>query len=132
MTTPDLSDIYRGYIACLNKQDWANLGQFVHEEAHYNGQRIGLSGYREMLEGDFRAIPDLYFDIKMLIAQPPRIASRLQFDCTPKGILFGLPVNGKKVSFAENVFYEFRENRIENVWSIIDKAAIEAQLSGSQ
>jgi len=132
MTTPDLSDIYRGYIACLNKQDWANLGQFVHEEAHYNGERIGLSGYREMLAGDFRAIPDLSFDIKMLIAQPPRIASRLQFDCTPKGILFGLPVNGKKVSFAENVFYEFRENRIVNVWSIIDKAAIEAQLSDSQ
>ena len=131
MTTPDLSDIYRGYIACLNKQDWANLGRFVHEEAHYNGERIGLSGYREMLEGDFRAIPDLYFDIRMLIAQPPRIASRLQFDCTPRGILFGLPVNGKRVSFAENVFYEFRENRIVNVWSIIDKAAIEAQLSGS-
>ncbi|NGN45227.1 SnoaL-like domain-containing protein [Mesorhizobium sp. CGMCC 1.15528] len=132
MTKPDLSDIYRGYIACLNKQDWANLGQFVHEDAHYNGERIGLAGYREMLEGDFRAIPDLYFDIKMLISQPPHIASRLQFDCTPTGILFGLPVNGKKVSFAENVFYEFRESRIENVWSIIDKAAIEAQLSGSQ
>ena len=28
-----------------------------------NGQRIELSGYREMLEGDFRAIPDLYFDM---------------------------------------------------------------------
>ncbi len=131
MTKSDLSDIYRGYIACLNKQDWPNLGQFVGEDAHYNGERIGLSGYREMLEGDFRAIPDLYFDIRMLISEPPRIASRLCFDCTPKGMLFGLPVNGKKVTFTENVFYEFRENRIENVWSIIDKAAIEAQLSGS-
>ena len=128
MTKADLSDIYRGYIACLNKQDWPNLGQFVHEDVHYNGERIGLSGYREMLERDFRAIPDLYFDIRILISEPPRVASRLRFDCTPKDVLFGLPVNGRKVSFAENVFYEFRENRIGKVWSVIDKTAIEAQL----
>jgi steroid delta-isomerase-like uncharacterized protein len=128
MTRADLSDIYREYISCLNKQDWPDLGRFVHEDVHYNGERIGLTGYREMLEGDFRAIPDLYFNIHLLISEPPRVASRLSFDCTPKGTLFGLPVNGRKVSFAENVFYEFRDGRIAEVWSIIDKAAIEAQL----
>jgi predicted ester cyclase len=128
MTRADLSDIYRGYIACLNKQDWPNLGKFVHEDVHYNGKRIGLSGYREMLEGDFRAIPDLYFDIQLLISDPPRVASRLHFDCTPRGVLFGLPVNGKKVQFTENVFYEFLDGQIKNVLSIIDKTAIESQL----
>ena len=128
MTNGDLSDLYRNYIACLNKQDWPNLGQFVREDVHYNGERIGLSGYREMLIGDFRAIPDLAFDIQLLISEHPRVASRLRFDCTPTAILFGLPVNGKRVSFAENVFYEFRDQRIEKVWSVIDKAAIEAQL----
>jgi predicted ester cyclase len=128
MPRADLSDIYRCYIACLNKQDWPNLGQFVHEEVQHNGQRLGLSGYRKMLEEDFRAIPDLYFDIHLLISEPPRVASRLRFDCTPKGVLFGLPVNGKRVSFAENVFYEFNDQRIEKVWSIIDQAAIASQL----
>ncbi|WP_408642408.1 ester cyclase [Sinorhizobium chiapasense] len=43
-------------------------------------------------------------------------------------MLFGLPVNGRKVRFAENVFYELVEGRIERVWSIIDKGAIETQL----
>jgi predicted ester cyclase len=128
MTKTDLSDIYRNYITCLNRQDWTNLGRFVHDDVQYNGKRIGLSGYREMLEADFRAIPDLHFDIDLLISEPPRVASRLSFDCTPKGLLFGLPVNGKRVSFAENVFYEFRDQRIEKVWSVIDKAAIESQL----
>lgn len=128
MTRADLSAIYRSYIACLNAQDWPNLGTFVREDVNYNGERIGLSGYRAMLEQDFRAIPDLYFDIHLLVSEPPRLASRLHFDCTPKGMLFGLPVNGRKVRFAENVFYEFGEGRIGNVWSIIDKAAIAAQL----
>ena len=57
MMTTDLSDIYRNYIACLNKQDWPNLGRFIHDDVHYNAERIGLSGYGAMLERDFRAIP---------------------------------------------------------------------------
>ena len=128
MPSTDLAELYRGYIACLNAQDWDDLGRFVGEEVQYNGETIGLSGYRRMLEGDFRAIPDLRFTIELLACEPPRVAARLHFDCTPKATLFGLPVNGKRVSFAENVFYEFRDGRIREVWSIIDKAAIQAQL----
>ena len=128
MTKADLSDIYRDYIACLNKQDWPKLEQFVQDEVYYNGRRIGLSGYRGMLERDFHEIPDLYFNIHLLIADPPYIASRLGFDCTPKGKFLGLDLNGKRVSFTENVFYEFRGEKIVQVWSVIDKAAIEAQL----
>ena len=37
-------------------------------------------------------------------------------------------MNGKRVSFCENVFYEFGDDKIRQVWSVIDKAAIEAQL----
>jgi predicted ester cyclase len=124
----DLSNVYRDYIACLNKQDWPKLERFVHDDVFHNGQRIGLSGYREMLERDFDEIPDLYFNIQLLISDPPYIASRLGFSCTPKGKFLGLPVNGKSVSFTENVFYRFRKEKIEQVWSVIDKAAIEAQL----
>jgi predicted ester cyclase len=124
----DLSDLYRGYIACLNRQNWSKLKQFVHDDVHYNGQRIGLPGYREMLERDFQEIPDLCFTIQLLMSDPPYIASRLGFDCTPKGKFLDLPVNGRRVSFAENVFYEFREEKIVQVWSVIDKAAIEAQI----
>lgn len=63
MTKAELSDVYRRYIACLNKQDWPKLEQFVHDDVRYNGKRIGLSGYREMLERDFEEIPDLSFEI---------------------------------------------------------------------
>jgi predicted ester cyclase len=128
MTKAALADVYQGYIACLNRQDWPKLGEFVHDDVRHNGRRIGLSGYREMLERDFEAIPDLAFDIQLLVCDPPHIASRLAFDCTPKGKFLGLDVTGRRVSFTENVFYEFRGEKIETVWSIIDKAAIESQL----
>ena len=82
-----------------------------------------------MLENDFCEILDLHFNIQLLVSDPPCVASRLVFDCTPRGRFLGLDVNGTRVSFAENVFYEFRGDKIVQVWSVIDKAAIESQLS---
>jgi predicted ester cyclase len=128
MTKAELSDVYRNYIACLNKQDWPKLDQFVDDEVFCNGQRIGILGYREMREKESHEIPDLRFHIQLLISDPPYVASRLGFDCTPNGKFLGLDVNGKRVSFTENVFYEFRREKIWQLWSVIDKAAIEAQL----
>ena len=125
----NLSDIYRNYIACLNGQDWPRLGLFVDDDVTYNARRIGLPGFIQLLEKDFREIPDLHFNVQLLISDQPYIASRLRFDCTPVGMFFGLPVNGKNVSFCENVFYEFRRGKILNILSVIDKAAIEAQLA---
>ena len=128
MTEDALSQHYRDYIACLNRQDWANLHRFVADDARHNARPFGLAGYRAMLERDFEEIPDLQFNIELLLCEPPHVASRLRFDCRPKGPFLGLPVNGKRVVFAENVFYQFRSERIVEVWSVIDKAAIEAQL----
>ena len=130
MTTPSeaLADIYRAYIACLNRQDWANLHKFVQEGVLHNDRPFGLSGYRAMLERDFAAIPDLHFTIALLASDPPHVASRLDFHCRPTGDFLGLPVNGRQIAFAENVFYEFRDEKIALVWSIIDKSGIEAQL----
>jgi predicted ester cyclase len=128
MTEDALSQHYRDYIACLNRQDWPNLHRFVAADARHNGRPFGLPGYRAMLERDFEEIPDLQFNIELLICDPPHVASRLRFDCRPKGFFLGLPVNDRRVNFAENVFYRFRDERIVEVWSVVDKAAIEAQL----
>jgi len=124
----DIAQIYRGYIDCLNRQDWSQLEDFVAADVVHNGREFGLAGYRQMLEGDFRAIPDLRFNIDFLVVEPPKVASRLVFECSPVAQLFGLPVDGRRVRFSENVFYRFSDGRITQVWSVIDKAAIEAQL----
>ena len=128
MTEIALSDVSRDYIACLNAQDWPNLRRFVADDARHNGRPFGLAGYRAMLERDFEEIPDLQFAIELVVCDPPHVASRLRFECRPKGLFLGLPVNGKRIVFTENVFYQFRGGKIAEVWSVIDKAAIEAQL----
>jgi len=124
----ELAEIYKSYIACLNARDWPKLGQFVGDNVSHNGRLLGLSGYREMLEKDYSDIPDLRFNIELLVADPPYVASRLAFHCSPKATFLGLDINGRTLSFTENVFYEFRDGKIMNVWSVLDKTAIEAQL----
>jgi len=124
----EISQKYRGYIDCLNQRDWSRLSNFVSEQARYNGEMIGLSGYIRMLERDTAAIPDLVFKIDFLVADPPSIGARLLFNCTPTGELFGLAVDGRRVTFTENVFYRFEGDRIESVWSVIDQAAVRLQL----
>jgi predicted ester cyclase len=124
----DLDSVYRAYIDCLNAQDWSRLGDFVDESAVHNGRPFGLAGYRAMLEEDFAAIPDLRFNVEMVVLDPPRLASRLAFDCTPTGRLFGLPIDGRRVRFAEHAMYEFSGCRIARVWSVIDTSAIARQL----
>lgn len=126
-----LERIYEGYLDCLNRQDWSNLGQFVAPDVHHNGRPFGLAGYRAMLEGDFRAIPDLHFCAEIVVASPPMLGCRLRFDCTPVGELFGITVNGRRVRFDEHVFYRFENDQIVEVWSVIDQAAVARQVSGS-
>jgi predicted ester cyclase len=128
MTKQELLESYRAYIECLNRRDWSRLGDHVADEVRYNGKTIGLGGYRKMLEGDVAAIPDLVFGIDFLVSDPPVVGARLLFDCTPEGELFGLPINGRRVSFTENIFYRFANGKVEDVWSVIDQAAIRAQL----
>ncbi len=128
MTRDELASIYRGYIDCLNSQSWDQLSDFVDDAVTHNSRPLSLAGYRAMLEGDFRAIPDLRFNIDLLAPDPPIIASRLDFDCTPIGMLFGIPVNGKRVRFSEHVFYEFKGRHIAKVHSLIDTKAIADQI----
>lgn len=128
MTSADLASVYRGYIDCLNRRAWDELGAYVREDVVHNGRPFGLGGYRAMLERDVREIPDLRFTIDLLVSDASVVGARLLFDCTPAGEFLGLPVNGRRVAFTENIFYVFRKGRIATAWSVIDKAAVEAQL----
>jgi len=125
----DLAERYRAYLACLNRRSWDDLGDHVDDRVVNNGETLGLTGYRRMLERDVTEIPDLRFHADLLVVEPPYVAARLEFHCTPRGRFLGLEVDGRAVAFAENVFYRYRGSRIAEVWSAIDKAGLEAQLT---
>jgi predicted ester cyclase len=129
MTEADNEARYRRYINCLNDRPLGDLGAFVHEELTYNGRPMTRLDYQDLISGDIAAIPDLYFDVHLLVISGDQIACRLNFHCTPKGEFLGLRPNGKSISFSEHVFYRLREGKIYEVWSLLDRHAIEEQLA---
>jgi predicted ester cyclase len=124
-----LEDIYRDYISALNGRRFDDLDRFVHDRLTYNGEEWAGDRYKALLADDLQKIPDLHYEIQLLVIRSDHVACRLWFDCTPQQVFLGIEGRGRRVSFAEHVFYRFRANRIENVWSLIDTDGIRRQLS---
>jgi predicted ester cyclase len=126
--TNDLEARYRAYLDVLNERRLDDLVHFVQDELSYNGETMTRRQYQDLIAADITAIPDLFFDAQIVVASGDQVACRLVFDCTPQHEFLGFSPNGERLSFAEHVFYQFRDGRIAAVWSLIDRPAIEAQL----
>jgi predicted ester cyclase len=129
MTTAELEQRYRAYLAALNERRFEDLDQFVHDRLTYNDEPMTRRQYRDLIADDVAAVPDLVFDVGMLVVADYEVACRLMFDCTPEHEFLGFSPNGQRIAFTEHVFYRYREGRIANVWSLIDRKAIEQQLA---
>lgn len=127
--TSGLERIYRGYLDALNERRFDDLDRFVHDELTYNEAQLTRSEYAAMRAEDVRAIPDLKYDVRLLVVSGDLVACRLWFDCTPQRTFLGVEPNGGRVAFAEHVFYRFRDERIEQVWSLLDTDTIRRRLA---
>jgi predicted ester cyclase len=128
MTNDDLKARYGEYLDALNKRRLDDLELYVHDEVSYNGELMTLQRFQNMLLADIAAIPDLVFDAQIIVADGDRLASRLLFDCTPRYDNLGRITDGRPLHVVDHVFYEFRDGRIASVVSLVDRAAIHAQL----
>lgn len=128
MTDLDLAGRYRAYLAVLNERRLDDLVEFVQDELTYNGEPLTREQYRDMIAGDIEAIPDLFFDARIIMATDDRVACRILFDCKPEKPFLGFTPDGGRFLFAEHVFYRFVAGRIAAVDSLIDRHAVAEQL----
>jgi predicted ester cyclase len=121
---------YLAYLDALNDRRFGDLAEFVHDELTYNDDVLTRQQYADMIAADTMAVPDLRFDVRLLLTSDDVVACRLWFDCTPTGTFFGRAPTGRRIAFCEHVFYRFRAGRIAQVWSLIDRDAVATQLTG--
>ena len=119
---------YRNYIDCLNSENLEPLSDFIHDTLTYNGKETTLKEYKKNRLAERKAIPDLYYDIGLLVTDDNTIAARLNFNCTPVKEFMGIVPNGNKAIFSENVFYKIILGKINAVWSLVDTDAIRKQI----
>jgi predicted ester cyclase len=128
MTDADLESRYRAYLDVLNDRRLDDLVHHVADELTYNGEPMTRRQYRDLIAADLAAAPDLVYDAHLVVAAGDRVAGRLVFDCAPEREFLGFTPDGRRLRFAEHVFYRYRDGLIAEVDSLIDRAAIEAQL----
>jgi predicted ester cyclase len=129
MTNAALEATYRAYLTALNDRRLDDLVRYVHDEIVYNGGTMTRRQYRDLIAGDIAAIPDLFFDAQIIVVDGDRVACRILFNCTPQRDFLGFSPNGERLTFAEHVFYDFRDSKIASVSSLIDRHTIQEQLS---
>src|SRR5918997_4993924 len=128
MAHADLADRYRGYLTCLNERRFHDLPEFVHETVVHNDRPLRVSEFQDLLRRDATEIPDLHYEIELLVVQGEQVACRIRFDCTPTASFRGIPPTGRPISFVEHVFYRYEDGRIARIWSLIDMEAVSEQL----
>lgn len=120
---------YRSYIDCLNRGKLDELANFIQDKLTYNDKEMTLEDYKESRSAERQAIPDLFYQIELLITNEDTIACRLNFNCTPVKEFMGIIPNGNKAVFSENVFYKLTEGKISSVLSLVDTDSIRKQIS---
>ena len=123
-----IEQFYRRYIRCINERH-ADLREFVHDTVVYNEKELTRLEYQNLIAESVIAAPDIYFDVTILVADETHIAARINFHCTPLETFLGCKPTGKSVAFAEHVFYQLRDGKICQVWSLIDVPAVQHQLN---
>lgn len=129
----DLKQFYADYIACINGGRMAQeLGQFCKPEGVvWNGARMTIKQYGDMMQSSIDAISGLHFHIHTSVVDEGKqqVASRLEFTGVPvKRYAGGVP-NGRSVHFSEIVFYWLDQGKISHVLSIVDWEDYRSQLA---
>ena len=118
---------YLDYLAVLNGRRFDDLVEHVADELTYNGSPMTRTDYRHLLERDVAAVPDLAYVPGLLVVEGDLVACRLDFDCTPAGRFLGVEAAGRRLRFAEHVFYRYDGPRFVEVRSLIDRDAVRRQ-----
>ena len=127
MSTEALRQHYVAYISAINAGHADQLDDFVDENVLYNGQPLTKDEYQHLITDSQEAIPNLYFEIQMLVVGNNEVGCRLHFpNVTLQKEFLGQQPSGKSISFSEHVFYKFREGKIYEVWSLLDERAVAA------
>lgn len=110
------------------------IGELVAPEVRFRGTlgdlKTGLDGVSEYVARVQDAFPDFGAEIDQLIEEHDQIAARMTLSGTHRGEIFGIPPNGRKISYPAVAIHRFENGRITSIWVVGDTRLLEAQIRG--
>ena len=132
MSVSDNEAAVRRWIDGWNAQD-AEVGKdllsrdFVRHDANLPDV-VGAAAQRDFLRGVFGAFPDIHIEVQQLIAQGDSVAVRLLVRGTHRDEFFGIPANGRSISFQSVDTFRLSDGKIVEQWVLMDALGLMQQL----
>lgn len=100
-------------------------------EFHIGGtsRTMRISQLREIVDGWHMAFGDFAFDVHAVVSSDERAAVHATLTGTHTGEWSGLEPTGKQVSVEHMFFFRFEDDRIVEVWELLDRSELHRQLT---
>ena len=89
---------------------------------------LDLDGLKEFYDGLWKAFPDLRITIEDIIGENDTVAWRLSVTGTHEAEFRGVAPTGKRVAFTAQYIFRFRNGKIVERWTNLDRLGVLIQL----
>lgn len=89
---------------------------------------VGLANLQALAQSLFDGFPDVHFTLDGIIVQPGQIAIRAFLEGTHTGEFAGMPPTGKRMRIVDFAMYRIVDDKITDVWSLVDMLGMREQL----
>ena len=118
--------IIKRLIEMLNEHRLSQLPEFTHHNFRRHDlasalpEVTGSSGPTNLMEMVFRAVPDLHYEIRQIVAKDDRVVVQLTLTGTHRGEFLGVAGTGKRLEWNAINIYRFEGGKLIETWQLSD------------
>jgi len=124
--------VERFYGEVWNKADEAVAREILHIDFAFRGSlgltRTGRDGFIDYLRSTLAVLGEYQCVIEDLIATDRRAAAKMMFAGVHRGIFFGVPATGRRITWPGSAFFTTDGKQITVLWVLGDIDALKRQL----
>lgn len=124
--------VRRFYAEAWNRRADSVVDEILAPDFEFRGslgdQVRGRDGWRGYRDGIRAAVPDFHNEIVELVAAGDRAAARLRYSGHHRGVLLGVPGDGRRIEYAGAAFFTASGGLLVSAWVLGDLDSLRAQL----
>ncbi len=128
----DLDGLVRGLFAAADAGDLDSFDRYLHDDVVVHApaglSTVGLESERESSRKRKLAMPDLHHEFIDVLSSPGVVAARTVVTGTVHGSYGGVSAEGRSFKVDQAVFAYVRDDKIAELWEIVDMASLREQL----
>jgi predicted ester cyclase len=95
---------------------------------HYTGRDVSGAQALQSTSAFFAAFPDITFTIEDMVAEGDKVAVRVNWKGTHKGVFMGIAPTGNKINITNTAIFRIAGGKGEEAWATLDSLSLMQQI----